>query len=142
MPFRKQSPVIKQFVLEETDEAYGVTSPATSVSIRQATQAQHEKRANLFANIVRELGKNDEMVRLIQRFSFEELKRIEVMLTLADCNIENEDGGKLFAFDKDGYIRDESAFIRAWGSLPPLIASEIHSKVLEVNMDWAPTSGE
>lgn len=138
MPFRKQIPLVKDLVLERTDKAYGVQGTPTSVTIRQATQSAHERRANLFANIVRELGKNDEMVRLVQRFSMEELKRIEVMLTLAGCNIEDENGSMLFKFDSDGFIRDEAAFNRAWGMLPPLVAEEIHDKVLDVNVDWAP----
>lgn len=142
MPFKVETPILKDFHLEETDKAYGVASEPTSITVRQATQAAHERRAALFSQIVRELSNNnDQTVRLVQHYSFEELKRIEVMLTLSGCNILDADGQPLFKFDSKGFIRDEAAFNKAWGTLPPLVATEIHGKVLEVNIDWGP-SGE
>lgn len=139
MPIRLEIPVVKEFTLDKSDAAYGITADTpTRISIRQATQGGHEKRAALFANIVREWSNNADGFRLVQRFSFEELKRIEVQLTLASCNIEDNDGKSLFKFDSNGRIIDEAAFKRAWDSLPTAVAAEIHEKVLEVNVDWGP----
>jgi hypothetical protein len=143
MPIRLEIPLVKESTLDKVDKYYGLKdgdSP-TRVSIRQATQGQHEKRAALFSNIIREWSQQADGVRLIQRFSFEELKRIEVQLTLASCNIEDAEGEPLFKFDKKGFIVDEGAFKRAWDSLPPLVADAIHEKVLEVNEDWEPDAG-
>lgn len=138
MPLQLSVPLEKEFVLEKTDEAYGVTEP-TKVTIRQAAQSGHERRASLFSNIVREMarGDQDDIVRLIQRFSFEELKRIEVYLTLVGCNITDEHNKPLFKFSSNGHI-SESSFTEAWGKLPPLVATEIHDCVLDLNIAWRP----
>lgn len=139
MPLELAPPLEEEFELERTDQRFGIKDGSTTVTIKQATQRGHEKRAALFSNIVRELSSNDEadMVRLIQRFSFEELKRIESYLTMAGCNILDENGKPLFRFDAKGRI-PEGKFNDAWGQLPPLVAEEIHEKVLEVNVDWQP----
>lgn len=138
MPLKIKVPAIKEFVLSKSDTVFGVEGEPTRISVRQATQAAHERRSNLFSNIIRELSTSDEAVRLIQRFSLEELKRIEVFLTLAACNIEDENGNSLFQFSSDGFLKDEAKFTKAWGSLPTLIATEIHDCVLMVNVDWQP----
>jgi hypothetical protein len=83
----------------------------------------------------------DEFVRFVQRFSFEELKRLEVFLTLKGSNIEAPDGKPLWNFGKDGFIK-ESDFNRGWAQLPVSVAQEIHDCVLEVNVDWQPLLGE
>jgi hypothetical protein len=138
MPIRLAIPLVKEYTLAESDEAYGIVDQPTRISIRQATQGQHEKRAALFANIIREWSNNAEGFRLVQRFSFEELKRIEVQLTLAGSSIEAEDGSILFKFNDKGFITDEAAFRKAWDALPPMVAAEIHKKVIELNVDWRP----
>ena len=132
MPLQLRPPVIETFDLEETDKAYNVTG--TTCTIKQATQEGQEARAKLWSSIVREMAQDQSYIRLVQQFSFEELKRIEVQLTLAGCNITDEDGNPLFAFNGNG-IKDEISFRRAWGKLPPLVANEIHDKVLKVNID-------
>lgn len=138
MPIKLDVPIVKEYTLDESDKAYGIVDQPTRVSIRQATQGGHEKRAALFANIVREWSNNTEGFRLVQRFSFEELKRIEVQLTLAGCNIEATDGASLFKFNDKGFITDEVAFKKAWDALPPMVAAEIHTKVIDLNIDWRP----
>lgn len=138
MPLVLKHPVIKECHLPRSDELYQVTDEPTRISVRQATQRDHERRAQLFQNIIREMGKDDEVVRLVQRFSFEELKRIEVYLTLAGCNMKDEDGNPVFEFDSKGRLKSEASFNDAWGRLYPVIAQEIHDRVLEVNVDWAP----
>lgn len=145
MPIRLEVPLEKEFVLVETDKAFGIKdSEPTRVTIRQATQGDHERRAALFSQVIREMARNaseEDGIRLIQRFSFEELKRIEVQLTMKSCNIIGADGKQLFKFNSDGRISEHN-FKEAWDILPPSVASEIHDCVLEVNVDWQPTLGE
>ena len=142
MPIRLALPLVKEYTLDESDAAYGIVDQPTRISVRQATQAAQEKRGALFADIIREWSNNAEGFRMVQRFSFEELKRIEVQLTLAGSNLEDSDGNALFKFNDKGFITDVVAFARAWGSLPPMVASEIHNKVIDLNVDWKPNTGE
>ena len=91
MPLKIKVPTVREFVLSKSDTVYGVEGEPTRISIRQATQASHERRSNLFSNIIRELSNSDEAVRLIQRFSLEELKRIEVFLRFSMFIVEKID---------------------------------------------------
>lgn len=138
MPIQIKAPIIREFVLSKSDKAFGNEGESTRVTIRQATQAAHERRSTLFSQITREWSDGSDGIRLTQHFSMEELKRLEVFLTLAGCNIEDEDGKPLFSFSPEGYLRDEGKFNRAWGLLPPLVAQEIHECVQVVNIDWRP----
>jgi hypothetical protein len=140
MPFKLQPPVEETFFLDKTDEAYPleVTNEGepqrTTVLIRQATQAQHERRSDLFSKLTSRVGNDPDVVEIVTRFSFPELQRIECFLAVKDCNIEDEDGKPLFKF-KNGVI-SEADFNRGWGKLPPLVCDEIHQKVLELNPTW------
>lgn len=137
MPIQLKPPIVKDFILEKSDLAFENSGSPTMITIRQATQEGQERRAELFSKIIREMSGGDGSIKLVQQFSFEELKRIEVMLTLSSCNITDENGNALFVFS-NGFIRDEVAFRKAWGRLDPMIADEIHEKVLEVNIKWGP----
>lgn len=139
MPLQLRVPLEQEFELKESDRRFGSEGESTRITIRQATQAAHERRAALFANVIRELGKDsgEDVVRLIQRFSFEELKRIEVFLTLVGCNILGPDDKPLFRFNSNGKM-SEADFNEAWGKLPPFVCDEMHDCVLEVNVDWRP----
>jgi len=145
MPIRLDVPLEKEYVLEKSDKVFQVAaSESTKVTIRQATQGEHERRASLFSQVIREMARDssqEDVVRLIQRFSFEELKRIEVQLTMRSCNIIGPDGKLLFKYNSDGRL-DEHKFREAWDSLPPSVADEIHECVLELNVDWQPQLGE
>jgi len=145
MPIQLSVPLEQDFPLEDSDKAYGSKDDPTptTVTIRQAMQGEHERRAALFASIVREQSINapEEFVRFIQRFSFEELKRVETFLTLSGSNIKGPDGKPLWKFPRNGQI-SESDFNIGWAKLPPLVAREIHNKVLELNVDWRPSGEE
>ena len=132
MALKLSAPIEKDFTLDKTDEAFG--TEGTRVRVRQATQAQHERRASLFATLIREYPEGEtNNVRFVQRFSLPELIRIEAYLTLISSNIEDENSRPLFY---EGM--NETQFSRSWGRLPPAVAIEIHDKVLEVNPDWRP----
>lgn len=143
MPLTLVAPLTKTFKLEKSDE-----SGETYVTFRQATMREDEKRGGLLAD--QTYAWNDADVGRIERktkWSYAELMRLEVFLTMVDCNIMVE-GGKdkdgnpkvepLFQFNKSGLVMTEAQFQEAWGRLPQPVAAEIHKCCLEVNRDWAP----
>jgi len=134
MAFKLTAPIVKEYDLVKTDKHY--ESEGTWVKIRQATQKENEERARKFSQIVRkieidELG--NEQISVVQDFCVPELMRIEARLTLVESNIEDEKGKPLFKERMPA-----AAFDRAWGLLAPIVAYEIHDKVLEANPTWAP----
>ena len=144
MPIQLAVPLEKDFELVKTDELFGEKGASpTTVLIRQAAQGEHERRAALFAQIVREQSVDapEQFIRFVQRFSFEELKRLECFLTIKACNIEGPNGKPLWRFDKNGNII-ESDFNKGWRRLPVAVAEEIHDCVLDVNINWRPVVGE
>jgi hypothetical protein len=144
MPIQLAVPLEKEFELVKTDKLFGEKdAPPTTVLIRQAAQGEHERRAALFAQIVREQSVDapEQFIRFIQRFSFEELKRLECFLAVKACNIEDHNGKPLWRFDKNGSIT-ESDFNAGWRKLPLPVAEEIYDCVLDVNVDWRPVVGE
>jgi hypothetical protein len=102
--------------------------------VRQATQAQHERRSDLFSRLTSRVGNDPSIVEIVTRFSFPELQRIECFLALKGSNLEDENGEPLFRF-KNGVITERD-FNEVWGKLPPLVADEIHEKVLLLNPTW------
>jgi len=144
MPIELSVPLEQTFELVESDKHYNEKgSSPTTVLIRQARQGEHERRASLFAQIVREQSINapEEFVRFVQRFSFEELKRLEVFLTLNGSNIQGPDSKPLWKFPRSGRITEKD-FNDGWAMLPVPIANEIHKYTLELNPDWDPARGE
>jgi hypothetical protein len=148
MPLELVAPLYKEFVLEKTDEKYGVEGEGTSVLIKQAAQREHEQRQDLFSTLERKFKQlAPDEVSLVSRFSLEELKRQEVWLTMVECNIKDEKGKALFPSrkEKGGHsvlAMTKQQFYDAWGKLPPDVANEIHDKVLEVNILWTGFEGE
>ena len=148
MPLQLTAPIYKEFTLDRTDEKYS-SDGSTTVLIKQAAQGEHERRQDLFSVLERKYSELDpEEVSLVQRFSMEELKRLEVWLTLCASNILDEKGKELFPSKKlksDSYPKlsmSRKQFDDAWALLPPDVAAEIHEKVLEVNLMWAGAEGE
>lgn len=140
MPLKLAAPLYKTYRLEETDKKYGDDGEPTTIMVKQATQKEHEERMQLFSILKREYeeGKPETMT-LVQVLSMEELKRLEVRLTLVACNILDEKGNALFQFRAGDHPRLDmtpTQFNAAWGMLPPDVANEIHQKVLEVNVMW------
>jgi hypothetical protein len=143
MPIRLSAPIEKTFTLAKTDILLNNTGEPTTVTIRQATQRQFERRADAYADLKQRVSTEDpEATEYITRFSQFELMRIEASLTVVGCNILGSDGEPLFKFRQDSQGRnslmDDAAFTRAWGELPPDVADEIWEKVREVNIRWKP----
>jgi hypothetical protein len=148
MPLKLIAPVYKTFSLDRSDEKYGTDGEPTMITVKQATQAEHEQRQQLFATLERKFRETEpDEVSLVQTVSMEELKRLEAWLTLVECNINDEKGKDLFPSvkGKNGIPRlkmTRQQFNQAWGKLPPDVAAEIVDNVLEVNIIWAGKEGE
>lgn len=141
MPIKLIAPLEKDFTLDRSDARYGTDGEPTRLTIRQATQAQHERRSAIYSEITQYWDKEEGDVRLRQHWTMEQLKRVETFLTLVGCNLKGEDGNPMFRFKQENgrQVLDmsDADFATAWGMLPPDMASEIHEKVLKVNLDWA-----
>lgn len=146
MSFKLAAPLVQTYKLEQTDARYGDKSDSpTTVTIKQATQLQHEHRQQIFATLERKYDDlAPDVTTLVQKANIEELKRIEVKLTMIECNITQADGKKpLFPSKKgkDGLPEldmTDDEFRNAWGLLPPDVATEIHDKVVQLNTMWGP----
>ncbi|MGW8180956.1 MAG: hypothetical protein ACWGQW_19675 [bacterium] len=147
MALKLIAPIEKTFHLEQTDKEYppdeGEKAEPTTVTIRQASQAEHEKRMDLFADVNTVLSLDDEGNQLITSYEKRNLLRVErkdTFLTISGCNIMVEDKKKkpiaLFKFEDGKLAMSEAEFQDAWGQLPRLVAREIHMKVLDVNPTW------
>ena len=137
MTIRLIAPHQTEFILERSDITFENTGDPTIISVRQATQGDYERRNSLFSEWarVRQLDKPNE-IRYVQSFSYEVVKRMEVFLALAACNILDESGDALFRFKNNRVDMSEQEFRVCWDKLPLLIADEVHEKVLQVNMTW------
>jgi len=134
MPIRLISPIKKEFHLEKSDKEFDTTDGSTMVTIRQATQGDFELVRDLTSELQREYSEGK--IRYNQRISFDDIRRKQVFTTLCGSNITDETGKKsLFKFE-DGSLKDEKLFTLAWSKLPPIVAQEIHEKVLEMNPLW------
>ena len=137
MPLKLTAPVKETFVLEQSDELMESEGDATVVAIRQASQGEYERRQQMFSEWSRGYDPISGEERVVQRLNVEMLKRLEVYLTIAECNIQNEDGKSLFKFgNKDRLAMSELEFNRSWAKLPLVTANEIHACVLKVNKSW------
>ena len=143
MPVRLTAPLIKDFVLVETDKKYGSGDESTKVTIKQASQIDNERRSVVLAKTTRIIDKDTvgmDRFKLQSEWSMAELMRLESRLTIVGCNIEDMEGKQLFKFKIDNGLpvldMSDREFEKAWGQLPGEIALEIYSKVLEVNFDW------
>ena len=143
MPLKISIPLEETHVLERSDAAYGNDGEPSRVTVRQATQAQNEKRSHIYSEVTNVINRSDEMsaeLQLRQHWSLEELKRMEVFLTMVDCNVLAPNDEPLFKFRQKGNKQvmnmTTNEFAEAFGKLPTDIASEIHSMVLKVNPSW------
>lgn len=135
MPLKLSPPVIETFELEKSDKLFDNQGDPTIVKIRQATNGEEEQRDKLLSLVEKRYEQSS--IVFVSSLGYSELHREEVFLTLAECNIEKEDGTPLFEF-KDKRLDDKTAFLKAWARLQPEIAAEIIEKVHEVNLQWGP----
>ena len=136
MPAKLKPAIEEVFVLPRTDKFLENDGEPTTIKVAQATQGQHDERMSLWAEFSRSYDE-DGQVEVKQRISPAAVRRKEVFLTLKACNLETSEGDPLFTFPLK-----EHQFNKAWATLPPLVAEEIHEKVLAVNLLWAGEAGE
>lgn len=136
MPIKIKSPLEKQYHLEKSDKELGNEDGATMVTIRQATQGDFELVNDLNSEFQREYDGTRIIAK--QRISFDDIRRLQVFLTMIDCNILDEnEKDPLFRFDsKTKKVQSRAEFERSWYKLPPVIADEIYEYVLEMNPLW------
>src|SRR3972149_4183320 len=144
MPIQLAAPVMKDFTLDRSDLAYGNEGEATKVTVFQATQAENERRALVHSEVTQIINAQSSMdaeLRLYQKWSMEELKRIEVYLTMVGCNILDRNGNDLFRFkngDDHAHLDMTEAEFRKLRKIIPLdIASALLDMLLEVTIPWA-----
>jgi hypothetical protein len=147
MPIKLIAPQYETFVLERSDDLYDNKDEPTTVTVKQAAQGEHEQRQSLFAKLEQRWNQlSPDEVSLVQTISMEEVKKLEVYLTLADSNIVGFDDKPLFpSKTKDGnpsLAMSKTQFANAWAKLLPETAQEIHEKVLELNPLWQRQVGE
>lgn len=147
MPVKIAAPITKVFILEETDKRYAVEGPASTVTIKQAREHEHIIRQGYFAKLEqRWSGVQPQEVTVVQNLGLEELARLEARLTVIDCNLEDENGKRLFNTSSEPGAQklamSAAQFEEAWGKLPLDVAEEIHKKVLEMNPQWGGQRGE
>lgn len=132
--------VKKLFVLERSDKELGNEGEPTTIEVKTASQGAVETRNRVFQAYQRVLDV-DGNITVNQNFTYDDVRRKQVFLTLTACNIQNSNGDPLFHFE-NGVLKSEDEFIKAWNLLDPIVAEEIHEKVLEQNPIWDPTRGE
>lgn len=134
-------PIVGTFVLDLADP-----TGDTTVVVRQVTVGDQIELENLFADQTQVWnGTQDRAVRISRRWNFEELKRHRVWRTLLACNIVTEEGKDWFEFSiKAGepVPGPKNRFFSAWDALPPEVAEEIYTYVLEMNPQWGGAEGE
>jgi len=148
MPLKLIAPLYETYTLDRSDALYDNKDDPTTVTIKQAAQGEHEQRQSLFSRLEQKWNQlSPDEVSLVQTISMEEVKKLEVYLTLCDCNIVGFDDKPLFPSksDKDGnptLAMSKSQFATAWAKLLPETAREIHEKVLLLNPLWRREGGE
>ena len=132
MSIKLSAPIEQEFTLDKSDKEFENKGSPTTVSIRQATQGEYERREKLYRTFDRSF--NEEGYTVTQKFDANDLFRLEVELTLSACNIVDENDKPIFKF-KNAKISPYD-FLNGWNQLHPTIAREIHEKVIEVNPLW------
>lgn len=148
MPITISLPTVKTLILDKSDKKYKNKGEPTTVTIRQARQAEHDLRMDTWA-LTRQVydDANPGRVETIRNMSLATLRVDEVYYTLVGSNLVDSEGKEVFPSKQgnDGIPQlalTKDQFKVAWGRLWPDIADEIHEKVLEVNPLWRGLEGE
>ena len=123
----------KTFILDVSDRELGNEGEPTKITVSQATEEQREVRRRVLE--IARLTWDMKLPPDIGSVGPSSVKFAEVFMTLKACNLSTEDiNGErpLFDFPLSDFIE----FRRSFLYLPPILADEIHSKVLELNPWW------
>jgi hypothetical protein len=132
MTLKLSAAIETTFILKHSDEVLKNEGEPTTVSIRQATQGDFDTREALLLEFTRVY--DGDGVTITQHFSPTTLRKKEVEMTLAGCNILLDGDKPLFTFHNG--VVDSASFNKGWAMLPPVVANEIYEKVLEMNPMW------
>lgn len=137
MPLKLAQPLIQEYHLVKTDALFpNPEDPSkTTIEVRLASTGDVERRSDLFNKFKRTFDGFGNFT-IEQNVTMDDVRRMEVFLTLAACNIKNAQGRPLFTFEGDK-LNGKDAFERAWALLPPQTSEEIHGFILEHNKLWS-----
>ncbi len=118
------------------------------VSFRQATNAEDIKRDEYVSvPITRRYASGDDLPS--EQFQLKPValrQAYEVYLTMASCDIIDEDNTPLFKFSEVNGARkvagDFSTFQKKWGRLPSSVCDAIYLKCLDSNPEWGFNFGD
>jgi hypothetical protein len=131
MPVNITPPIDKEFILEKSDKEFGNSGDPTIIKVIQAREGGRIARQQLWEKFERTYEAAGD-ITVAQEVNPAIVRRLEVFLTLAACNITTgEKQEPLFKFPLK-----EAEFNQAWATLPPIVADEIHEKVMEMNPPW------
>jgi hypothetical protein len=136
MPIKIGPAQVKEFVLSKSDEIFENEGEPSRVSIRLALKGEDDTRNHMFSLIVKEQNYDDDFIRFSSPISTDDIRRKEVFLVLADCNLADQNDNPIFVFDNKRISMTEREFDLAFGMLPLSIANEIIDCVLRTNLQW------
>ncbi len=150
MKLKKLPIVSDRLILADLSPAFKAVEDATGevqpndrvwVIVRQATQEDNQRRADLYAK--RETryeadGATDRIASISEVYQDNPLRRmmLEVYWTLQETgNLVTEDGKPYFQTTPAKKM-PQAEFEALWGQLDPALARAIYAAVLQVNVDW------
>lgn len=128
---------MEDHVLVRSDKEFLNTDVATVITIRKATQGDCEARNRLYALVSKEYSEDGSSVKFTSNISVDDVKRKEIYLSLAGCNIMGANGNPLFRFKNGRIDGDENYFAKQWGQLPELVANEMIECNEKTNIQWS-----
>lgn len=105
------------------------------VSFRQATEATNILRQELLARPITRMWEDDQYREEFNLTPFGKRMAVDTFLTMTSCNVEDEEGKRLFNFKRKGKTFEEYV-TQEWGRLWPEWAEVIYTACLKVNPSW------
>jgi len=128
--------LLKEFFLVKSDKTSNNQNEPSRIEVRYANVEDKLTRDELLKTVVWSESDNPHF-RYTFDISVNQIWLKEVFLTLADCNICENDGEPLFRFADKRISMNEKEFQLAWGRLPSEYSQEIIEYVHQVNHFWA-----
>jgi hypothetical protein len=136
MPLKVGPAEIKEYVLEKSDALFENTGEPSAITVRKALKGEDDARSHMFSLIVREQNYGEDSVRFSSPVSIDDIRRKEVFLVLASCNLIDSNDKPVFTFKNNRVSMTEFDFSIAFGQLPIVMANEIIDCVLDTNPRW------
>jgi len=130
---KNDTPILKIFFLDKSDKEYGNEGERSKISIRKFKSDDIEELKRWFKELEEYARENDWF-----HINISDIRQKEVFLSLAECNLVDENDELLFSFKNNRISMSEKEFFSAWGTLPRIISDEITECVGKVNHPWIP----